>query len=88
MYFVFNVITTFSISSVEMNGAWILIGALVDGSIYNISHFPSNVSAHFLPRIVLLSISETVPKAILVGIFALINHVITSTDGLCVAMMR
>ncbi|MFZ5341055.1 MAG: hypothetical protein ACOZBL_00320 [Patescibacteria group bacterium] len=39
-------------------------------------------------RIVLESICETTQKAILVGMFALISHVITFTDGLCVATIR
>jgi len=33
IYLCFNVLTIFSISLVEMNGAWILIGRLVFGSI-------------------------------------------------------
>ncbi|MEI8252877.1 MAG: hypothetical protein WCG25_03920 [bacterium] len=51
-------------------------------SIYSISHLPIKSSAHFLHIIVLLSISDTTPNAILVGIFALIKPVITFTDGL------
>jgi len=58
------------------------------GSIYNRSHFPNKSSAPFLPKIVLLSISDTTPNAILVGILALMSHVITLTDGLCVATIR
>ena len=88
IYLFFRVCTTLSISSVLTNGAWILIGCLVLGSMYSISHFPSNASAHFLPSIVLLSISDTTPNAILVGIFALISHVMTFTEGLWVATIR
>ncbi|MEI8253854.1 MAG: hypothetical protein WCG25_09220 [bacterium] len=49
---------------------------------------PTKASAHFLPSIVLLSTSIVTPKATLVGILALISHVITFTDGLWVATIK
>ena len=88
MYLSFNVWTTDSISHVSTNGDCALIGRFVVVSMYKRSHFPTKSSAHFLPRIVIESTCETTQKAILVGIFALMSHVITFTDGLCVATIR
>jgi hypothetical protein len=82
MYLFLSCATTLSISGVETNGACILIGDLVDGSMYNISHFHTKSSAPLRQRIVLESTSETTQNAILVGILALISHVITLTEGL------
>ena len=51
------------------------------------SPLPSKVSAPDLSRIVLESILELTANAILEGIFVLITPVITSTDGLWVAII-
>ena len=58
------------------------LGIEVPGSMKSISPFPSNCSAPPWSRIVLESTFEETRNDILDGIFALINPVITSTEGL------
>ena len=86
--FCFTKSTIFSTSSSDTNAPWTLNGFGAPDGKNNISPFPSNFSAPTESKIVLESTCEDTANAILDGIFALIKPVITSTDGLCVAITK
>ena len=71
-----------------MNAPCTLTGFGAPDGKNSISPFPNNFSAPTLSSIVLESTCDDTANAILDGIFAFINPVITSTDGLCVAITK
>src|SRR5699024_11573294 len=75
-------------SSSSRKAPWTRIGLERPDGKKSISPRPSSFSAPIESIIVLESVWELTAKAIRDGIFALIIPVMTSTDGLCVAIIK
>ena len=80
--------TTFSTSSSSTKQPWTRLGFDAPIGAKSISPLPRSLSAPPESRIVLESICDLTAKAIRLGMLALIIPVMTSTDGLCVAITR
>ena len=77
-----------STSSSDTKAPWTLTGFASPAGKKSISPFPKSFSAPTWSKIVLESTCEDTANAILEGTFALISPVITSTEGLCVAITK
>ena len=80
--------TIASTSSSETNAPWTLVGFDSPDGKNSISPFPKSFSAPTWSSIVLESTWDDTANAIRDGTFALIKPVITSTEGLCVAITK
>ena len=79
---------TSSRSSSETYAPWMRMGLPLPRGEYSMSPIPMSFSAPAASSIIRDSIALETAKAIRLGILAFMRPVMTSADGLCVAIMR